>query len=54
MYKASHDRITGRIKICLQWEIVTWLSLITDIKSTDIISRNNDFNKKNKRIMYLF
>lgn len=39
MYKASRDRITGRrIKICLQWEIVIWLSLITDIKTTQNMS----------------
>lgn len=39
MYKASRDRITGRrIKICLQWEIVTQLSLIIDIKTAQNMS----------------
>jgi len=37
MYKI-HDKIIGRIKICLQWEIVIWLSLITDIKSAQNMS----------------
>lgn len=39
MYKASHEGITGRIiEICFQWERVTWLSLITDIKSAQNMS----------------